>query len=111
MTAETQTASAGVVGAMYLAGEAVFGDAGSFRAVDPSDGTALEPAYRFAASQLVARAADLAEAAFEPFRAGPTEPRARLLELAADEIDAVGDAAAARAHQETGLPMPRLIGE
>jgi 2,5-dioxopentanoate dehydrogenase len=111
MTAETQTASAGVVGAMYLAGEAVFGDAGSFRAVDPSDGTALDPAYRFAASQLVARAADLAEAAFEPFRAAPTEQRARLLELAADEIDAVGDAAAERAHQETGLPMPRLTGE
>ena len=111
MTAETQTASPGVVGAMYLAGEAVFGDAGSFRAVDPSDGTALDPAYRFAASQLVAHAAELAGAAFEPFRAAPIEQRARLLELAADEIDAVGDAAAERAHRETGLPMPRLTGE
>jgi alpha-ketoglutaric semialdehyde dehydrogenase len=111
MTAETQTASAGVVGAMYLAGEAVFGDAGSFRAVDPSDGAALDPAYRFAAGQLVARAAELAEAAFEPFRAAPVEQRARLLELAADEIDAVGDAAAERAHHETGLPLPRLTGE
>jgi len=111
MTAETQTASPGVVGAMYLAGEAVFGDAGSFRAVDPSDGTALDPAYRFAAGKLVARAAEFAEAAFEPFRAAPVEQRARLLELAADEIDAVGDAAAERAHHETGLPLPRLTGE
>ena len=111
MTAGTQTASPGVVGAMYLAGEAVFGDAGSFRAVDPGDGAALDPAYRFAASQLVARAAELAQAAFEPFRAAPIEQRARLLELAADEIDAVGDAAAERAHRETGLPMPRLTGE
>ncbi len=111
MTAETQTGSAGVVGAMYLAGEAVFGDAGSFRAVDPSDGTALDPAYRFAAGKLVARAAELAEAAFESFRAAPIEQRARLLELAADEIDAVGDAAAERARRETGLPMPRLTGE
>jgi 2,5-dioxopentanoate dehydrogenase len=111
MTAGTQTASPGVVGAMYLAGEAVFGDAGSFRAVDPSDGTALDPAYRFAASQLVARAAEFADAAFEPFRAAPVEQRARLLELAADEIDAVGDAAAERAHQETGLPLARLTGE
>jgi alpha-ketoglutaric semialdehyde dehydrogenase len=111
MTVETQDPSPGVVGAMYLAGEAVLGDAGSFRAVDPGDGTPLDPAYRFAASQLVARAAELAEAAFEPFRAAPIEQRARLLELAADEIDAVGDAAAERAHRETGLPMPRLSGE
>jgi alpha-ketoglutaric semialdehyde dehydrogenase len=111
MTADTQTASPDVVGAMYLAGEAVFGDAGSFRAVDPSDGTALDPAYRFGASQLIAHAAELAEAAFEPFRAAPVEQRARLLELAADEIDAVGGIAAERAHRETGLPLPRLTGE
>jgi 2,5-dioxopentanoate dehydrogenase len=111
MTAGTQTASPGVVGAMYIAGEAVLGDAGSFRAVDPSDGSALDPAYRFAAGKLVAHAAEFAEAAFEPFRAAPIEQRARLLELAADEIDAVGDAAAERAHRETGLPLPRLTGE
>jgi NADP-dependent aldehyde dehydrogenase len=111
MTAEAQTVSPGVVGAMYVAGEAVFGDAGSFRAVDPSDGTALDPAYQFGASQLIGRAAELAQAAFEPFRAAPVEQRARLLELAADEIDAVGAAAAERAHAETGLPLPRLTGE
>jgi len=111
MTSETQTASAAVVGAMYIAGQAVFGDAGSFRAVDPSDGAALEPAYRFAGGKLAARAVELAEAAFEPFRAAPVEQRARLLELAADEIDAVGEAAAQRAHGETGLPLPRLTGE
>jgi 2,5-dioxopentanoate dehydrogenase len=111
MTAETQTASAAVAGAMYLAGDAVFGDAGSFRAVDPNDGAALDPAYRFAGGTLAARAAELAEAAFEPFRAAPVEERARLLELAADEIDAVGEAAAQRAHRETGLPLPRLTGE
>src|SRR6202161_1293442 len=111
MTAGTQTASPGVVGAMYLAGEAVFGDAGSFRAVDPSDGTALDPAYRFAAGKLVAHAAEFAEAAFEPFRAAPIEQRARLLELAAEESAPAADAAAERAHREPGLPLPRLTGE
>jgi 2,5-dioxopentanoate dehydrogenase len=84
------TASAAVVGAMYIAGDAVFGDAGAFRAVDPADGAALEPGFQFADGKLVARAAELAESAFEPFRAAPVEQRARLLELAADEIDAVG---------------------
>jgi 2,5-dioxopentanoate dehydrogenase len=105
------SASAAVVGAMYIAGDAVFGDAGAFRAVDPADGTALEPGFQFAGGKLAARAAELAESAFEPFRAAPVEQRARLLELAADEIDAVGEAAAQRAHRETGLPLPRLTGE
>ena len=96
---------------MYIAGDAVPGNAGAFRATDPADGKTLEPEFRFADSALVARAAELAEAAFEPFRAAPTEQRARFLELAADEIDAVTDAAAQRAHLETGLPLPRLTGE
>jgi len=103
--------SAAVTGGMYIAGEAVTGDGQEFRAVDPATGTALEPVFTFARSKLAARAAELAEAAFEPFRAAPPEQRARLLDLAADEIDAVGAAAAERAHLETGLPMPRLTGE
>jgi 2,5-dioxopentanoate dehydrogenase len=106
-----QPPSPAVTGAMYIAGDAVFGDSGTFRATDPADGTTLEPAFGFADSKLAARAAELAEAAFEPFRAAPTEQRARLLELAADEIEAVTDTAAERAHQETGLPLARLTGE
>jgi 2,5-dioxopentanoate dehydrogenase len=105
------SASAAVVGAMYIAGDAVVGDAGAFHPVDPADGSALEPGFQFADGKLVARAAELAESAFEPFRSAPVEQRARLLELAADEIDAVGEAAAERAHRETGLPLPRLTGE
>ena len=46
------TASAAVVGAMYIAGEAVVGDAGAFRAVDPADGAALEPVFQFADGKL-----------------------------------------------------------
>jgi len=69
------TASAAVVGAMYIAGEAVFGDAGAFRAVDPADGAAIEPGFQFADGKLVARAVELAESAFEPFRAAPVEQR------------------------------------
>jgi len=106
-----QNVPAAVTGAMYIAGDAVFGDAGTFRAADPADGTALEPEFRFADSKLAANAAELAESAFEAFRAAPAEQRARLLELAADEIDAVTDAVARRAHRETGLPLARLTGE
>jgi len=98
-------------GAMYIAGDAVFGDAGTIRATDPADGTELEPAFGYAGSELAGEAAERAEAAFEPFRAASTEQRARLLELAADEIEAVRDAAVERAHLETGLPVGRLTGE
>lgn len=100
-----------VTGGMYIAGEAILGDGPEFHAVNPATGSPLEPAFRFAGSKFAARAAELAEAAFEPFRAATAEQRARLLELAADEIDAVGEAAAQRAHLETGLPLPRLTGE
>jgi 2,5-dioxopentanoate dehydrogenase len=107
----TKTVLPVVTGAMYIAGEAVAGDAETFPVQAPADGTALEPTFRRAGSKLVGRAAELAEAAFEPFRAAPIEQRARLLELAADEIEIVGAAAAERAHLETGLPLLRLTGE
>ncbi|MGH3166516.1 MAG: aldehyde dehydrogenase (NADP(+)) [Trebonia sp.] len=98
-------------GAMYIAGEAVYGDAETFRGENPADGSVLEPAYRNASGKLVARAAELAEDAFGAYRAAPVEQRARFLELVAGEIDAAGSAAAQRAHLETGLPMARLTGE
>jgi len=107
----TTASAAAVVGAMYIAGDAVFGAAGAFYGVNPADGAALEPEFQFADGALVARAVELAESAFQPFRAAPVEQRARLLELAADEIDAVTEQAAERAHQETGLPLARLTGE
>jgi alpha-ketoglutaric semialdehyde dehydrogenase len=109
MTRQSQPSE--LSGVMYIAGEAVRGDAETFVAENPADGSTLEPVYQRGSSKLIARAAELAEQAFEPFRAAPTEQRARFLELAADEIDAVGEAAADRAHQETGLPIGRLTGE
>lgn len=103
--------TAAVTGAMYIAGEAVSGDAAAFRATSRSDGSALDPEFRFASSELVARAAQAADDAFEPYRAAPVSQRISLLEAAADEIDAVTGPAAQRAHAETGLPMARLTGE
>jgi NADP-dependent aldehyde dehydrogenase len=96
---------------MYIAGEAVPGEAETFRAVNPADGSVLGPDFRNASGKQAARAAELAGEAFEAYRAAPVSQRARFLELAASEIDAAGDRAAARAHLETGLPMARLTGE
>lgn len=107
----TRNQTAELTGVMYIAGEAVHGDAQTFHAENPVDGSVLGPAYRNVSGKLVARAAELAEQAFDYYRAAPVPQRARFLELAADEIDAVGAAAAERAHLETGLPMARLAGE
>ena len=46
-------------GAMYIAGDAVFGDAGIIHGTDPADGTELEPAFRYAGSGLAERLAGL----------------------------------------------------
>src|ERR1700691_3189540 len=98
-------------GVMYIAGEAVPGDAETFVAENPAYGGTLEPVFRRGSSRLIARAPEPAKEAFDEYRAAPVEQRARFLELAADEIDAVGEAAAGRAHLETGLPIGRLTGE
>src|ERR1700683_3604637 len=105
------TASAAVVGAMYIAGEAVVGDAGAFHAVDPADGSALEPGFQFADGKLVARAAALAECAVEPFRCAPVRPRTPRLAPPPTEIGAAGQEAAEPAPREPGLPLARLTGE
>ncbi len=59
----------------------------------------------------MARACELAEAAFEAYRATSPEQRARFLEAIADQIEALGDALIQRAHAESALPIARLQGE
>uniref|UniRef100_UPI001D11681F aldehyde dehydrogenase family protein n=1 Tax=Raoultella sp. 18093 TaxID=2681425 RepID=UPI001D11681F len=61
--------------------------------------------------RVVDRAAGLAAAAFDEYRALPLARRAAFLEAIADQIMALGDALLERAHSETGLPMARLTGE
>src|ERR1700749_4045482 len=102
---------AAISGAMYIAGEAVPGDAGAFYGYNAADGARLGPAFRNGSSALIARAAQFAAEASGPYRSAPVEQRARFLELAADEIDAAGPAIVERAGLESGLPEGRLTGE
>jgi hypothetical protein len=81
---------AAISGAMYIAGEAVPGDAAAFYGCSAADVARLEPAFRNGSSALIARAAQLAAEASGPYRSAPVGQRARFLELAADEIDAAG---------------------
>jgi NADP-dependent aldehyde dehydrogenase len=59
----------------------------------------------------VEAALQLADQAFQVYRASTGEARAAFLERIGDEIMAMGDALVTRAHIETGLPEARLVGE
>jgi NADP-dependent aldehyde dehydrogenase len=98
-------------GDLLIGASRVPGAAGVFRAVDPATGHTLEPAFTLAAAADVARACELADAAFDAYRETSLAERAAFLETIASEIEALGDALIERAMSETGLPRPRLEGE
>lgn len=101
----TELTGAALLGSRDLTG------AGTFRAVDPATGAALEPAFFEAGPAEVAEAAALAASAFPLYRATPPETRAAFLDAIAANIEALGDTLITRAAQETGLPAARITGE
>src|SRR5579859_5248403 len=97
-------------GASLIGGEAVRGG-DLFRAVDPSSGELIAPEFAGVGATEVARACELAAAAFDTYRETDPEIRARFLEAIADNIEALGDTLIQRAMAESGLPRARLEGE
>lgn len=83
----------------------------TFHAHNPSNSAVMEPAFHEAAAAEVAAALDASALAFADYRTRAGTERALFLEMIATEIEALGDTLIHRAHAETGLPLPRLIGE
>lgn len=83
----------------------------TFRAVNPATLEPLETVFHEASELEVDQAMNASTAAFEQWRVCPGEQRALFLEAIAEEIEALGESLLACAHAETGLPMPRLLGE
>jgi len=98
-------------GQQIIGRAAVAGLEAPLRAIDPTTGKELEPAYGGANAADLERACALAHAAFDAYRETSLEARAKFLEAIADGILAIGDALIERAMQETGLPRARLEGE
>ncbi|MBQ5945951.1 aldehyde dehydrogenase (NADP(+)) [Massilia sp. ST3] len=98
-------------GDMILGRRTERGGAGEVRSADPARGAALEPGFGTATPEQLAAACELAEQAFDAYRAVSLEPRARFLEAIADRILDIGPALIERASQESGLPLARLEGE
>ena len=100
-----------ITGEMLIGASAHRGGEGEFRAVDPSNGEALDPAFGGGGAAEVDRACALAWAAFDAFRETGLDQRAAFLEAVAQNILDIGDDLIARAMAESGLPRARLEGE
>ncbi len=98
-------------GSSIIAGAPAAPTPATFAAVDPSTATPLAPPFHEATLAEVERAARAAADAFDAYRRTTPAQRAALLERIAAGIEALGDELIARAHAETGLPLPRLVGE
>ena len=82
-----------------------------FRAMNPANGTAMEPAFYAATGADIDQAAKLAQGAFLHFAGTSGRERARLLRHIADGLTAKATAITERAKLESGLPMARLQNE
>jgi len=100
-----------ITGEMLIGATAVRGADATLRAFDPARNADLEPAFGGGGAAEVARACELADAAFDPYRHAPLETRAQFLEAIADNIIELGDALVERAQAESALPKARLEGE
>ncbi|SAL65285.1 fatty aldehyde dehydrogenase [Caballeronia peredens] len=100
-----------ITGEMLIGASAVRGTDATLRAFDPARNADLEPAFGGGGAAEVARACELADAAFDDYRHAPLETRAQFLEAIADNIIALGDTLIERAMAESALPKARLEGE
>jgi 2,5-dioxopentanoate dehydrogenase len=98
-------------GKLLLGSQQVAGSNGILHAINPATGEQLEPAYQLGGVAEVERACELAEQAFDRYRAISPAARAIFLETIAKNIEALGDTLVVRAMAETGLPRARLEGE
>ncbi len=100
-----------------LQGQSLIGDSSSraegeyIQATNPATGEKLEPRFYSASAGDIERAAQLAQAAFKLYANTSGQDRAKFLRAIADDIAKNTDVLVARAHLETGLPLPRLQGE
>jgi NADP-dependent aldehyde dehydrogenase len=101
----------GITGTSWLGGERGAPGGRTFVGVDPATGAALEPLFHAATAADVDAACARASAAFEVYGASAPSVRAAFLRGIADELEKVREEIVARAHAESGLPLPRLTGE
>ncbi|MFD0802264.1 aldehyde dehydrogenase family protein, partial [Streptomonospora algeriensis] len=98
-------------GTGFLGGEELHGSGAAFRAVDPATAEPIGPEFTSCGTEDVARAADLARAAFDANRSLPEGWQAGLLRGIAERLEAARDRIVEAAGAETGIDDQRLDGE
>jgi NADP-dependent aldehyde dehydrogenase len=83
----------------------------TFQAANPATGEALGPAYYSATAAELDEAVRLAADAFASYSKASGKAKAAFLRRCADGFDTRKQELAERAHLETALPLPRLLGE
>ena len=102
---------------MALSGQSLIGsrrgsrDGKTFQASNPQTGAALEAIYYSVTHAEIEETAQLAADAFTTYSQTSGKTKSAFLRKIADGFDARREELAERAHYETALPMPRLLGE
>lgn len=86
-------------------------ESATFQAVNPQTGAALAPVYYSASVTELNAAVEVAAEAFLSYSQLSGKARGSFLRRIADGFDKHAQSLAERAHLETALPMPRLLGE
>src|ERR1700758_4245184 len=101
-----------ITGELLIAGHTHRGEGAPFQAFDAASSEPIaQPVFHGASGTNVIHACELADEAFDVYRALPLEQRAHFLDDCAARIEALGDTLIVRAMTETGLPRARLEGE
>jgi NADP-dependent aldehyde dehydrogenase len=100
-----------LTGFSFLGNRRGSGGGTGFQAANPQTGALLPPVYHSAAPAEVDEAVQLAAEAFGSYSQCSGKARAAFLQRVADGLEAHRQELAERAHLETALPMPRLLGE
>jgi alpha-ketoglutaric semialdehyde dehydrogenase len=98
-------------GNLLIGAQEVSATKGTMKALNPATGEAIEPSFALGGIEVVARAAQLADDAFDSYNRTTLTERAAFLERIADGLDAAASEIAGRTSLETGLPVAQLEGE
>ncbi len=100
-----------LTGLSFLGSQRGSRDGAGFQAFAPQTGEPLQPVFRSATVDELDDAAHLADDAFASYSRTSGKARAAFLRSIANGFEAYRNELAQRAHLETALPMPRLMGE
>jgi 2,5-dioxopentanoate dehydrogenase len=100
-----------LTGLSFISGTRGAREGKTFQGMNPQTAEALQPDFYSATAVEIDRAVQAASEAFASYSQSNGKTRAAFLRRAADSLDAQSQRIAERAHLETALPMPRLLGE